>query len=94
MNCPELHLECDNLCGYQHDDTCHSPYWNEPKSIFDLMSHRELVEYIKAQVEPQAPWDKKQWDEVTQLKGMVLHLNNKVKELQVKRKPKKTSKYA
>ena len=83
MNCPECHLECDDLCSYHRDSKCHSPYWGEPESIYDLMSHEELIEEVQKSVK-QDEWNRKQWDMVRQLKAQILHLQNKLMVMESK----------
>ncbi len=93
MNCPESHLECDDLCEYRRDDKCHSPYWSSPVSIFDLMTHGELVVYLLKHNRPQPEWTGKQWDAVQQGKALTLHLQDKLNEHIDKGKKAKRSKY-
>jgi hypothetical protein len=40
---------------------------------------------------PEKPYwlSHKQWDEINQLKGMLVHLQNKVKELEIEKRPEK-----
>lgn len=91
VNCPENHLECDDLCSYRQGDKCHSPYGDLPRSIYDLMTHEELVAYLLKQAQPQPEWSGKQWDTVKQYKAMVLHLqkrlDEKEKETNAKKQP-------
>lgn len=81
MNCPELYLKCDELCSFRRDDRCHSIYWDKPMSIYDLMSHEELVAYIKTQLKPEPEWSRRQWGYVGQIESQVLHLQKEVHSL-------------
>jgi len=94
VNCPESHLQCDSLCSYRIDHKCHSTYWSEPKSVYDLMSYEELIDEIKKMVKPQTQWDTDQWDVITNLRGMVLYLQSKLNEhIDSQKKSKRKSSY-
>jgi len=82
MDCPESHLECDSLCSYRQDDKCYSPYWGKPESIYNLMSHEELIREIKKSVR-QPEWDQKQWDIVEQYVNRTRYLESKILQLRV-----------
>ncbi len=83
MNCPEGHYSCEG-CRYHDYETCVQT--GEPVSIFDLMTHQELIDYIKDKVQPMPEWSRRQWGELQQVKAGYLHLEHKLTELQAKKK--------
>ncbi len=98
LNCPLILLPYNacRVCRQRHDKEC----WANPlvpMKLSDLLTVDERIAIIEDKMEsfnkqPDTEWSIKQWDYVTQLKGQVVFLTNKVDEL-LARKPKKKSRF-
>lgn len=86
--CPQDFSRCDNICRYRYQKQC---YWFQPpqplSEIFTLSERIEELEKNQAPV-PEAEWTHKQYDEVQQLKGRLLFLENKVMEMRATKRKK------
>ena len=81
-NCPLGHFECE-FCQYKIGDTCTQS--GIEVSIYDLMTHAELVTELTKQLKLPG-WSKRQWGFVRQLEARIIHFEHKLMELQAKKK--------
>jgi len=82
-----LERKCDE-CGKYWKDTDRCGWFFPSIPLSEILTDRERIERLESKnTTPNPIWlIGKQWDTINQIKAQTIFLNNKIKELQIKKK--------